>query len=183
MNSLKCFNCGLTNWSTADACKRCGATLAGEDAPFHNHQTERAYYPSYDNGQFADPSSSPQVKGARMLPMGVLMIILGSIITVLFLGATARGASFPLYFLVLGISLLSSGAVFCMRKWEAVYVYLLGFGCAVLVMFLTESVVQKPFQRLAGPTIIGLSLLNKLLKAKKAASVEYAEQYQAGASI
>lgn len=28
MNSFKCVNCGLVNWSSVAACKRCGATAS-----------------------------------------------------------------------------------------------------------------------------------------------------------
>src|SRR5262245_23597965 len=31
MNSVKCPQCGLTNWSTTPECKRCGAPIAVEE--------------------------------------------------------------------------------------------------------------------------------------------------------
>ena len=176
MKSIKCSNCGLTNWSTVDACKRCGAALTGGEMPLESHPSERAYDQNYDQRQFANYPSPPQMKNERLVAFGVLLIILGGIITALHLGASMRGASFPLYFLVLGGSIMASGVVFCMKNWAAVYVYLIGFGLAVIVMFLTEAAVQKPLQRLGGPALIGLFLLNKMLKAKKSSSVQYAEQ-------
>ena len=176
MKSIKCSSCGLTNWSTADACKRCGAALANEEAPFESHPSERAYYQNDDQRQFANYPPPPQMKNERLVAFGVLLFILGGIITALHLGASMRGAKFPLYFLVLGASIMASGVVFCMNNWAAVYVYLIGFGMAVVVMFLTEASVQKPLQRLGGPTLIGLFLLNKMLKAKKSSSVQYAGQ-------
>jgi hypothetical protein len=177
MKSIKCSSCGLTNWSTADACKRCGAMLASEDISFESRPSERASFQNNEQQQFANyPSPPPQMKNERLVAFGVLLIILGGIITVLHLGASMRGRVFPLYFLVLGISILASGVVFCTKNWAAVYVYLIGFGVAVIVMFLTEEAVQKPLQRLGGPTLIGLFLLNKMLKAKKSSSVQYAGQ-------
>lgn len=176
MKSIKCSSCGLTNWSTADACKRCGAMLTGGATSFESRPSERASYPDDDQRQFANYPSPPQMKNERMVSFGVLLIILGGIITALHLGASMRGRVFPLYFLVLGVSILASGVVFCMKNWAAVYVYLIGFGAAIITMFLTEAAVDKPLQRLGGPTLIGLFLLNKMLKSKKSSSVQYAGQ-------
>jgi len=33
MNSMKCPQCGLVNWATADACKRCRLPFNGAEAP------------------------------------------------------------------------------------------------------------------------------------------------------
>ena len=174
MKSIKCSNCGLTNWSTAAACKRCGAALAAGEMPFANSPSARASYQNADQRQLANYSSPPQVKDERLMAFGVLLIILGGIIAALHLGAMMRGAQFPLYYLVLGLSILASGVVFCLKNWAAVYIYLVGFGLAVVTMFVTEGAVQKPLPRLAGPTIIGLFLVNKMVKSKKAAPVQHA---------
>jgi hypothetical protein len=174
MKSIKCSNCGLTNWSTVEACKRCGASLMSGEQPFDSRPHETAYYGNEDNRQFANYPSPLQDKKDRLVLFGALLIILGGIITALHVGASMRGASVPLYFLVLGLSVMASGVVFCMKEWAAVYVYFAGFGLALLTMFLTEGTLQKPVPRLGGPVVLGLFLLNKMLKAKKAASVQYA---------
>jgi hypothetical protein len=177
MKSIKCSSCGLANWSTVAACKRCGAALMREEEmPFDNRFGESAYYQNAGQQQFTNYPSATPVKKERMVVFGVLLIILGSIFTALHVGASMRGARVPLYFLVLGLSVMASGIFFCMREWAAVYVYLAGFGLAMLTMFMTEGVIQKPHIRLGGPTILGLFLINKMLKAKKAASAQYAGQ-------
>lgn len=176
MKSIRCLSCGLTNWSTVEACKRCGAALMSEEMPFDNRPGENAYYQNAGYGQYANYPPAPQVKKERLVVFGVLLIILGGIFTVLHVGASMRGAKLPMYYLILGLSIMASGVVFCMREWAAVYVYFAGFALAILTMFLTEGAIQKPHIRLGGPVILGLFLLNKMLKAKKAASAQYAGQ-------
>ncbi|HKQ99978.1 MAG TPA: hypothetical protein VJT09_04855 [Pyrinomonadaceae bacterium] len=175
MNSVKCSNCGLTNWAAAPACKRCGAQLVCGEASFNSSPSPRASYQDAAGRQSAGYSSPPAAKDERMVPFGVLLIILGGIFAALHLGATLRGSHFPLYYLVLGLGILASGVVFCLKNWAAVYVYFVGFGLAVMTMFLTEGLVEKPLPRLAGPTLIGLFLLNKMAKAKKISTLQHAE--------
>lgn len=178
MKSIKCPSCGLANWSTVAACKRCGAALMSEEErPSDNRFGESAYYQNAGRQQqFANYPAATPLNKERMVVFGVLLIILGAIFTALHVGASMRGAQQPLYFLVLGLSVMASGIFFCMKEWAAVYVYLAGFGLAMLTMFMTEGVIQKPHVRLGGPTILGLFLINKILKAKKAASARYAGQ-------
>lgn len=174
MKSIKCSACGLTNWSTTDSCKRCGQTLTNDGAPAGSRPVQSAYFES-NRHQMADYPSAPVMKDERLVSFGVLMLILGGIISTLSFGAMMRGVSWPLYFGILGVSIMASGVVFCMKQWAAVYVYLGGFVLSVIVMFTTED-LQKPLPRLAGPTILGLFLLNKMLKAKKSQVNEYAGQ-------
>lgn len=174
MKSIKCSQCGLANWSTVDSCKRCGASLAGGDLPADNYQTHDAYFQNRQQQMWDSPS--PQVKKERLVAFGVLLIILGGILTALNLGALMRSANWPLYYVILGASILGSGIVFCMKEWAAVYVYFTGFALAAVVMFLTEDAVQKPLVRLGGPAILGLFLLNKMIKSKKASALDYAGQ-------
>ncbi len=174
MKSIKCPSCGLTNWSTTDSCKRCGQSLTSGNAPAESRPAQSAYFES-DYRQMANHPSPPEVKDERLVSFGVLMIILGGIISTLSFGAMLRGASGPLHFAVLGVSILASGVVFCMKEWAAVYVYLGGFLLAAIVVFMTED-SQKFLVSLAGPAILGLFLLNKMLKAKKAAVIQYAGQ-------
>jgi glucose dehydrogenase len=116
------------------------------------------------------------VKSERMLPMGILLIILGGLMTALHVGASLRGANVPMYFLVLGLSLMTSGIFFCLKLWAGVYVYLAGYGLALLTMLITEEGTQQLTPRLGGPILLGLFLINKMLKAKKAPDAEYAGQ-------
>lgn len=176
MKSIKCPGCGLANWSTVAACKRCGAPFMNEEMPCDNRSVETASYQNAGHQQFAHYPAATPAKKERLLVFGVLLIILGAIFTALHVGVSLRGAQFPLYFLVLGLSLMASGIFFCMKQWAAVYVYLAGFGLAMLTMFVTEGVIEKPHVRLGGPTILGLFLVNKMIKSKKAVSVQRALQ-------
>jgi hypothetical protein len=175
MKSLKCTECGLTNWSTVSSCKRCGASLGDGNVSADNRQAQGAHFQT-NQPQALDSPAPPQVKNERLVSFGVLLIILGGILTALNLGAIMRSANWPLYYAVLGASILGSGIVFCMKEWAAVYVYLIGFALAALVMFMTEGMVQKPLARLAGPAILGLFLLNKMVKSKKASALSYTGQ-------
>ena len=175
MKSLKCSKCGLTNWSTVNSCKRCGASLGDGNVSADNSQMPDAYFQN-NQQQVLNSPAAPQVKNERLVSFGVLLIILGGILTALNLGALMRSANWPLYYAVLGASILGSGIVFCLKEWAAVYVYLIGFALAALVMFMTEGVVRNPLARLAGPAILGLFLLNKMVKSKKASALSYTGQ-------
>ena len=166
MKSIKCSACGLTNWSTTDSCKRCGQSLANENAPAESHPAQSAYFES-NHQQMVNYPSAPAVKDERLVPMGVLMLILGGIISVLSFGAMLRGVGC--------VSVMASGVLFCMKEWAAAYVYLGGFVLATIVMFTNED-FKNPLPGLAGPALLGLFLLNKMLKAKKAAGIQYAGQ-------
>ncbi len=86
-----------------------------------------------------------------------------------------RGVSWPLHFAILGVSILASGVIFCMKEWAAVYVYLGGFVLAAIVVFMTED-SQKFLASLAVPGLLGLFLLNKMFKSKKSSVAGYAGQ-------
>ena len=176
MKSIKCPSCGLANWSTIATCKRCGAAFMSEAMPFDNLSGESAYYQNANQQQFANYASTVPVKSGRLISFGILFLMLGSIFTILHVGASMRMVKSPPYFLVLGLSIMASGVFFCMKQWAAVYVYLAGFGLAMLTMFITEGAIPKPHVRLGGPVILGLFLINKMLKAKKAESAQYAVQ-------
>ena len=174
MKSIKCSKCELTNWSTSESCKRCGAPLTSESAPSDNRPAQSPYYPS-DSRQFSAYSSLPKGKEISFVSLGVLMVVLGCLLVGVSFVYSTRSVKWPLYFPILGFSFLASGIIFCLRQWVAVYVYLTGLAIATICMFMTED-VQKPWVRLAVPTLVGLGLLNKMLKAKKSAAVQYAGQ-------
>jgi hypothetical protein len=174
MKSIKCPSCGLTNWSTTESCKRCAQPLGSGNAPAGNYPAQSDYFES-NHRQMANHPSPPEGKSERLVSFGMLLIILGGILSALFFGAMMRGVSWPLHFAILGVSILASGVVFCMKEWAAVYVYLGGFVLAAIVVFMTED-SQKFLASLAFPGLIGLFLLNKMLKAKKSQVAEYAGQ-------
>jgi len=174
MKSIKCQKCELTNWSSMEACKRCGAPLMSENPPTDNRPTFSAPVQG-ESRQFPDYYAPPEKKEYPLVSLGVLMVVLGFILLGVSFVYSQRVAKWPLYFPILGFSFVASGVVFCLRMWAAVYIYLTGFIIATAFMFVTED-LQKPWVRLAVPTLIGLGLIDKMLKAKKSAALDYAGQ-------
>ena len=60
MNSVKCPECGLTNWSTAPECKRCGALLATDYQSRGSQQGTGRY--SIDKEVHAEPLFTTGIK-------------------------------------------------------------------------------------------------------------------------
>lgn len=52
MNSMKCPQCGLVNWSTAEACKRCRLPINGADAAAGANQWEETGYGYGDDNAY-----------------------------------------------------------------------------------------------------------------------------------
>jgi hypothetical protein len=48
MNSIKCSQCGLVNWSSAEACKRCQTPIGTTLPPTHQSMDDMSY-PSYSS--------------------------------------------------------------------------------------------------------------------------------------
>jgi hypothetical protein len=103
------------------------------------------------------------------------MIILGCLLVGVSLYFLSRSARWPLYFPILGFSFLASGVIFCMNEWLAVYVYLTGLGIAAAVMFTTED-IKNPYFRLAIPVLIGLLLIDRMIKWKKLQAAVYSRR-------
>lgn len=180
MKSIKCPKCQLTNWSTTDSCKGCGAALPKLIARSNSHPALTPYLQG-DTQNFAKYQPPPPDKSLPPMSLGVKMIILGCLVFGSFLYLAAHSTQRPIYHLILGASFIASGIVLCLREWFAVYVYLVGFAIATAFLFITEKIniaedYRKPLSYLAIPTLIGLLLLNKMIKAKKSAVGGYAEQ-------
>ena len=60
MNSVKCPECGLTNWSTAPECKRCGALLATDYQAHPSQQVTGRY--SIDKEVHVEPLFTTGIK-------------------------------------------------------------------------------------------------------------------------
>ena len=85
MSSRKCPQCGLVNWSSAEACKRCGLNFAEAEADHYAPQPEGAYayaqpYPPAGNdyqrsyGYYPPPSTDAKSSGLAIasLVLGVI---------------------------------------------------------------------------------------------------------------
>src|SRR5579885_158145 len=82
MGNAKCPQCGLVNWTTADACKRCGAAL-GEDVQIE-HQTARAQ----DDAKYQDERGTKQppsfLKRAAVVVSIIAVFLIGSYLSLIF---------------------------------------------------------------------------------------------------
>lgn len=73
MNSVKCFNCGLTNFSSTTNCKRCGKELAA------NQSTSKEYAPvNFSNGQ--DVKSEVQSKQSIIYMIGFSISLFAALV-------------------------------------------------------------------------------------------------------
>ena len=101
MSSIKCPNCGLINFASAEACKRCKQTL------------EAAAYPYWQgNNAVAPPTpdwSKLQTAPADRAEYGERSHTIGNILFAIYLG---------LHVLVLPLSLLAIGWIMSQDAWE-----------------------------------------------------------------
>ena len=67
MNSLKCSNCGLVNFSTSSNCKRCGALIAAE-YEYESHQ-DRGFQQPYE-----PPGQKPFFSGVVVVLTALLIV-------------------------------------------------------------------------------------------------------------
>ena len=173
MKSIKCLKCGLANWSTTETCKGCGAALASLSVSVPHPPAQKSALLQMGNPQFTyHPPPPPEPETGSLVSLGVLMILLGSLLIGVSFYFLAHSAKWPLYFPILGFSFIASGVIFCLREWLGVYVYLTGLSVAATVMFVTED-VEKPWVRLAVPSLIGLLMINKMIKWKKSVAAYY----------
>lgn len=79
MKSIKCAQCELVNWATADVCKRCGAALNVEDETnFRNHKLESSF--SKDK---VKTSSTGFIKRASIVVGIIAFFLFGSYVSLL----------------------------------------------------------------------------------------------------
>jgi hypothetical protein len=68
MNSMKCPECGLVNWTTATECKRCHAPFSSEDASFASEP------------EYLQPQSFPEQQKKQALFSGGVVFLTGILI-------------------------------------------------------------------------------------------------------
>lgn len=160
MTNLKCLHCGLVNFPTAVACKRCDADLAGVASYAAGH-------PSAYAGAYAYDAAAPAARLTPPRTLGILLTILGTLLAgvgALMLVSSSRPTA---YFLVEGIGMVVSGLLIASGKRAGIYVYFVTF--AVILMWSlveTEGVVGKLLPRVALPAIIGLHLAREKVRAR-----------------
>jgi hypothetical protein len=71
MKSVRCSNCGLVNFITAVECRRCGASLAGQDTSFANSEGVKNFNQS--------GLSAPEDFTDQNRKFGFLALVCGSI--------------------------------------------------------------------------------------------------------
>lgn len=71
MNTIKCFNCGVTNWASAENCVRCKNKLESNAEEFANYQSQpasRSYQPAYD--------SAAESKSFLRSPIAIVLLVI-----------------------------------------------------------------------------------------------------------
>lgn len=74
MNSVRCFHCGLSNWSTTQSCKRCGGELSAADASskFIPAGSSSKASASFSKKWLGTWSNSPPWNGCQILRLCIL---------------------------------------------------------------------------------------------------------------
>jgi hypothetical protein len=67
MSSVKCPQCGLVNWSTAENCKRCGLPVAAVPAEDHQFDQSQTYASPDPTGSLAGSFESQSVEEEQWL--------------------------------------------------------------------------------------------------------------------
>jgi len=155
MTNPKCLTCGLVNFSSAAACKRCGADLSAAYAG-----GPQASYPhAYEAAAPAERPTPPRT-------LGVLLTIFGSLIC--FGGAyiLAMGHPSP-YFMVVGFGIAVSGFLIASGKLSGVHVYYATYMVIVVWSFIeTAGVTRQLGPRVFLPTLIALHLMRKKVRSR-----------------
>lgn len=85
MSSIKCPQCGLVNWSTAENCKRCGLAVPGGPADDNQVDESQSYAPPVQTGSFATESLDEEQWLNRLKRDSRLFYIIGGLQILLWL--------------------------------------------------------------------------------------------------
>jgi hypothetical protein len=159
MTNLKCLHCGIVNFPSAVACKRCGADLAPAVGYAAGHQSSYASAQAYDTAAPAAGLTPPRT-------LGILLAILGAALGCG--GAYLLAHHYPSpYFLVAGTGIAVSGLLIASGKRAGVYLYFATFGLMVVWSLAeTGGVAGKFLPRVFLPALIGLHLASKKVRAR-----------------
>lgn len=160
MTNLKCPHCGLVNFPSAVACKRCGGDLAATAVYAAGPQSAYARAHTY----YAAAAPAAGLTPPRTL--GILLTILGAALGCGGAYLLAMGYPSP-YFLVVGVGIAVSGLLIASGKRAGMYVYFATFG-VILVWSLAETggVVGKLMPRVSLPALIGLHLATEKVRSR-----------------
>lgn len=79
MSSIKCPQCGLVNWSTAENCKRCGLAIAASPAEDSEYDQNQAYAAPPPAGSFMDDSLEEEEWTSRLKRDSRLFYVIGGL--------------------------------------------------------------------------------------------------------
>jgi hypothetical protein len=85
MSSVKCPQCGLVNWITAENCKRCGLAVAGGPADDNHSDESESYAPLVQTGSFATDSLDEEQWLHRLKRDSRLFYVIGGLQILLWL--------------------------------------------------------------------------------------------------
>lgn len=159
MTNLKCLHCGLVNFPTAVACKRCDADLA----PVASYA---AGHPSAYSGAHTYETAAPAASLTPPRTLGILLTILGAVLAcagTFFLFSSRPTA----YFLVVGVGIAVSGLLIGSGKRAGMYMYLATFG-VILVWSIVETggETRQLMPRLFLPALIGLHIATEKVRSR-----------------
>lgn len=157
MTNPKCLHCGLVNFSSAVACKRCGADLSPAASYAGGHQTSYAH--AYDVAEAPAELAPPRT-------LGVLLTILGALLS--FAGAyvMAMGDASP-YFVVVGVGIAVSGFLIASGKRAGMFMYYATYAVIVVWSLIeTAGTTGQLVPRLFIPTLIALHLAREKVRSR-----------------
>ncbi|MDX6384412.1 MAG: hypothetical protein QOK48_1985 [Blastocatellia bacterium] len=85
MSSVKCQECGLVNWITAENCKRCGLAVAGGPADDNHFDESESYAPPVQTGSFTTESLDEEQWLHRLKRDSRLFYVIGGLQILLWL--------------------------------------------------------------------------------------------------
>jgi len=157
MTNLKCPHCGLINFASAVACKRCGVELspAASFAGGHQASYARAYEAEAPAAELAPPRT-----------LGVLLTILGVLLS--FAGAYLLALGHPSpYFMVIGVGIAVSGYLIASGKRSGMYMYYATYLVIVAWSYAeTAGDTRQLGPRVFIPTLIALHLMRKKVNSR-----------------
>ena len=157
MTNPKCLHCGLVNFSSAVACKRCGADLSPAASYAGGHQASYAH--EYDAAAAPAELAPPRT-------LGVLLTILGALMS--FAGAYLLATGHPSpYFMVVGAGIAVSGFLIASGRRAGMYVYYATY-LVIVVWSLVETAgdTRQLGPRVFIPTLIALHLMREKVRSR-----------------
>ncbi|HWS90635.1 MAG TPA: hypothetical protein VN282_26945 [Pyrinomonadaceae bacterium] len=158
MNNPKCPHCGLVNFASAAACKRCGADLSPAGSYAGGHQASYAHAHDFAAAPAAEPAP-PRTLGVLLTILGVLLSFSGAYLL-------AMGHPSP-YFMVVGVGIAVSGFLIASGRLAGVYVYYATYAVIVAWSLVeTAGATRQLGPRVFIPTLIALHLTREKVRSR-----------------